>query len=109
VGCEAPFLAEPYCGSEPTLRTKAKLLLTISAACPSFFDGSSSWISLTRSAPVAECTTPLSGMTSGTRNFVGVFDVFAIAAERFGHLVEARIAKIPAGLIALWVSGLAPV
>jgi hypothetical protein len=48
-------------------------------------------------------------MTSGTRNFVGVFDVFAIAAERFGHLVEARIAKIPAGLIALWVSGPAPV
>jgi hypothetical protein len=38
-------------------------------------------------------------------NFVGVFDVFAITAQRFSHLVEARIAKIAAGFVALLVGG----
>jgi hypothetical protein len=38
-------------------------------------------------------------------DFVGALDIFAIAAARFGQLVEARIAEIAAGLVALWVGG----
>src|SRR3984957_10649218 len=51
---------------------------------------------------------PLSAVQSRA-NFIRVFDVFAITAERFGHLVETRIAKITTGLVALGVSGPASV
>ena len=37
------------------------------------------------------------GAVQSRANFVGAFDIFAVAAERFGHLVEARVAKIAAG------------
>ena len=51
---------------------------------------------------------PLGAVQSRT-DFVGTFDIFAVAAERFGHPVETRIAKIAAGLVALRVGGPAAV
>src|ERR1700737_2292939 len=51
---------------------------------------------------------PLGAVQSRT-DFVGTFDIFAVAAERFGHPVETRVAKIAAGLVALRVSGPAAV
>ena len=41
------------------------------------------------------------GAVQSRADFVGAFDIFAVAAERLGHLVEARIAEIAAGLVAL--------
>jgi hypothetical protein len=49
------------------------------------------------------------GTVQSRANFIGAFDIFAVAAERFGHLVEARVAKSAAGLVALWVGGPAAV
>jgi hypothetical protein len=49
------------------------------------------------------------GAVQSRADFVGALDIFAAAAERSGHLVEARIAEIAAGLVALRVGGSAAV